>query len=369
MLKIRCITMQKNETYLLEAWIKYYAYLFGIENVYILDNGSTKEETKALLALYAQQGCHIVYQYNAHDDFESKGEIIGNIIKSWDEQDTYDFVIPIDIDEFIILHKNYPSCDKEKIHDYFQSLIGIQDAFIMQESYLNIYGEAGFFSPTRVPKCFFASKTIQSLDHGFHHPVSKYSSVCKYTQLAYLHFHNRSFQETLELAKEKLSQHVDIHNLPELKEYEGPGGHLVKYFFMTEREYNFLYIKNGNVYFYELLQLFLSLNIDIKAVFGGEYLDINPTHPTHILIRYPNINRDDDYLFGYFDRDHYLLANKDVQQEEMDPILHFCLHGFVDEDRLANAFQATCSVPRYNFIRYISNPNNIYIFNLKLKQI
>lgn len=369
MLKIRCITMQKNETYLLEAWIKYYAYLFGIENIYILDNGSTKEETKALLASYAQQGCHVVYHYNSHDDFENKGKIIGNIIKEWDEQELYDFVIPIDIDEFIILHKGYPSCNKEKIHYYFQSLIGIQEAFMMQKSYLNIPGEAGFFSPIYVPKCFFASKTLQSLDKGFHHPVSKYSTTRTETEFAYVHFHNRSFQETLDLAKEKLSQRVDVHNLSKLKEYEGAGGHLVKYFFMTEREYKCLYINNGNIYFYELLQLFLSLAIDIKAVFGGEYIDITPTHPTSLLIRYPNINKQDDYLFCYFDCDQYLLTNKDVQQEKIDPILHFCLHGFVDTDQFLNSSQLTCSAPRYNFIRYISNPNNIYIFNLKLKQI
>ncbi|CAI3951970.1 unnamed protein product [Commensalibacter communis] len=369
MLNIRCITMQKNETYLLDAWIKYYAYLFGIENLYILDNGSTEEKTKEILSSYIKLGCHVIDEYHTHEDFENKGDIICNIIKGWDQRDEYDFVIPIDIDEFIILHQDYPSCNKERIHDYFKSLIGVQDAFIMQESYLNVPGEVGFFSPICVSKCFFASKTIDSLDRGFHHPVSKYSSTCKNTQLGYLHFHNRSFKETVELAKQKLAHRVDVHNLDALKNYVGAGDHLIKYFLMNEYEYYQLYRNHGNIYFYEAILLFISLSIDIEAVFNGKYKEIKPSHDTKILIRYPNIHNTENYLFGYFDVTNYLFMNQDVKEAAIHPIQHVCLHGFVDEKRIAHACQSTISAARDSFAEYLSNPNDLYIFNLKLSQL
>lgn len=361
--------MQKNETYLLDAWIKYYSYLFGIENLYILDNGSTEQETKDLLSSHANLGCHVIEQYNTHADFENKGDIIANIIKGWDEKEEYDFVIPIDIDEFIILHQDYPSCNKEKIYTYFQSLVGIQDAFLMQESYLNVPGEVGFFSPTYVPKCFFASKTIASLDNGFHHPVSKYSDTCKDTQFAYLHFHNRSFKETIRLAKEKLSDRLDIKDLDALKSYVGAGEHLTKYFFMQENEYLQLYRNNGNIYFYELIQLFLSLSININAIFNGLYIDIQIADINRVFVRYPNAKKTSNYLFAYLDVDEYMMANEDVKESGIDPILHFCLHGFGDAQRTDSVIKSTFFAHRDSFVQHLSNQNNLYIFNLQISQL
>ncbi|MDI2112138.1 glycosyltransferase family 2 protein [Commensalibacter nepenthis] len=366
---IRCITMQKNETYLLDAWIKYYTYLFGIENLYILDNGSTNEKTKEILSSYEVLGCHVIRQYDTGKDFEDKGDIIGNIIKEWDKKEAYDFAIPIDIDEFIILQQEYPSCNKDEIHHYFQSLVGIQDAFLMHESYLNVPGEVGFFSPTCVAKGFFARNTIQYLDHGFHHPAARNSKKKFDTRLAYVHFHNRSFEETLALAKAKLTPYVNVNNLESVKNYVGPGGHLVQYFSMSKYEYFQLYRNHGNIYFYQLIQLFLSLSIDIDSVFNAKYIPIQPSDLHKILIRYPDVNKPENYSIGYVDIIQYLLTSKDVKDAGIHPIRHICLHGFIDETRMTNVLHSTLSVPRDNFTQYLSNPNDLYIFNLKLSQL
>lgn len=64
MATVRCITMQKNESKLLEAWIKYYGYLFGFENLYILDNGSNEDAVFSILKKYSRVGVNIYYEHN-----------------------------------------------------------------------------------------------------------------------------------------------------------------------------------------------------------------------------------------------------------------------------------------------------------------
>ena len=40
MARVRCIMMQKDESFLLEPWLLYNGYLFGFENLTVYDNGS-----------------------------------------------------------------------------------------------------------------------------------------------------------------------------------------------------------------------------------------------------------------------------------------------------------------------------------------
>ena len=42
-MRVACVTMQKNEDLCLEPWILYHGYLFGFENIFILDHNSTTQ--------------------------------------------------------------------------------------------------------------------------------------------------------------------------------------------------------------------------------------------------------------------------------------------------------------------------------------
>ena len=44
MARVACVMMQKDEVHLLEPWLAYHGYLFGFENLYVLDNGSTRPD-------------------------------------------------------------------------------------------------------------------------------------------------------------------------------------------------------------------------------------------------------------------------------------------------------------------------------------
>ena len=56
MARVRCITMQKDEGLLLDAWLRYYGYLFGFENIEVLDNGSRDRLTTGILEQFEAAG-------------------------------------------------------------------------------------------------------------------------------------------------------------------------------------------------------------------------------------------------------------------------------------------------------------------------
>lgn len=84
--------------------------------------------------------------------------------------------------------------------------------------------------PAIVPKSMFAKNTLGYLDHGFHHPRSSQNDEVSVTKLGYIHLHNKKFSEVKTAAKEKLEFYIDINDEDILKNYTGPGLHLIKYF-------------------------------------------------------------------------------------------------------------------------------------------
>ena len=103
MARVRCITMQKDEGLLLDAWLRYYGYLFGFENIEVLDNGSRDQLTRSILEQFEAAGVVVHRQYDTIEHFEGKGGIVAGIIEGWDEAGGYDFAVPCDVDEFLVL--------------------------------------------------------------------------------------------------------------------------------------------------------------------------------------------------------------------------------------------------------------------------
>lgn len=94
MVRVKIFTMQKDEEDILEDWILYHAYLFGMSNIYIIDNYSGRESIE-ILKKYESQGLHWLQR----PDYSHKGDYLFELIK--EVKDQADLVIPVDIDEFI----------------------------------------------------------------------------------------------------------------------------------------------------------------------------------------------------------------------------------------------------------------------------
>ena len=80
-MKVACLMMQKNEEDLLGPWIQYHSELFGAENLYVYDNGSTSPIISEILADAQAKGVNVYLEYSKKSDFEGKGDILADKIQ------------------------------------------------------------------------------------------------------------------------------------------------------------------------------------------------------------------------------------------------------------------------------------------------
>lgn len=237
-MKIACIMMQKNERELLDIWIQYHGSLFGYENLYIFDNGSD-EDVKNVLEKYDGFGVNIFFDHNQPLDFENKGVIIGNLIKTLDKRGNHDFYFPLDCDEFLgcIDANGNVCCEKREIEAELSRLLNSQDLLMIKQQLFNHPASKSqfWFRPDR--KCFFRKNTFYSLDVGFHWGVNIFNGPELRTNIIQFHFHNKPFDIAKKNAYEKLKLRVPNFDTDTMKSYKGAGCHLTKYFLLNEEQY------------------------------------------------------------------------------------------------------------------------------------
>lgn len=332
--------MQRNERKMLGAWVRYHGYLFGLENLYVLDNGSDDIAVNADLDAIERLGVNVIRNFNTKNDFDRKGDILSEMIRGWDSSDeNYDFVITIDIDEFIFLRKNSFSTSRKEIHTYMDGLIGNKSTFILDKMLLNVPYSASLYVPYVVPKSIFAKGTLKTLDHGYHRPETIHGYPDMSVELGYFHLHHKNFDEVKSAALQKLAPYVDITNIEKIKNHTGAGHHLIKFFDMTEYEYAHMY--DENVLFYAP-QLSWELNffgIDIKSFFNvknslieKENFDkinreINVENNFVYLIREASGN---GFFISSFCPRFYLEKQSDVAHSNVDPFFHFAHYGYFE---------------------------------------
>jgi hypothetical protein len=110
---IKIFSFIKDEILFIEDWIKYHSSIIGIENIHIIDQGST-DGTLNILKKYKGINLHQI-----KDSFDKKSIILSNIMK----QNKNCFLIPLDADEFLTLKNSNDLCtDKDKIISYINNL-------------------------------------------------------------------------------------------------------------------------------------------------------------------------------------------------------------------------------------------------------
>ena len=336
MARVRCIMMQKNETLLVDAWFRYYGYLFGFENLEVFDNGSTDERVIAALRTYERAGCRVHWTYTTTADFHGKGFHFTNIVRHWDASEEYDFALPVDCDEFLGVFDDMGfSCNRRAIHDYLDTLRNVKSALGMSHTFYNDPLLPAHCWLDEYGKTFLPTNSVEAIDHGFHASTSRLAPGILQTNLAYIHLHNKPFDMLLEHARAKLGHFVDLTDREALLRYEGPGLHLTKYFLMDRAEYELQYEGKTLALIPEFNELINALGIEndlfprprrAPGLERGETQILQPTNPD-------TMTRDSHRFDGHA----YTKANPDVGAMGYPPLKHYLLHGLQERRPLAPA--------------------------------
>jgi hypothetical protein len=265
MSKIAILTMQKNESVILPMWVDYYSKIFGIENLFVFDNGSTIQEVKEYLNRIKLQGCNIIAA-DERSDFQNKGRLLLRKARELFLQG-FDFAYFADADEFLIVVDNeVPQIKKEEILIKFDELVKAESAITRiglgwfnipntSKLYLDKYGTQKVILRSDVSNEVDLDLGFHMYDWGQRRDIDLFG---KFNPSAFglLHFHNKPYSDYILFAKMKLEGRVDLNNLNELKKYNGAGSHLIEaivngeaaYYHSFESKINssvdFLYLRN-----------------------------------------------------------------------------------------------------------------------------
>ncbi len=218
--------MQRDEDVLLRPWVSYHAALFGMENLFVFDNGSKSEFAMKEVCDLASIGLNVDSRHTSPEDYDRKGEIIGAQIRSLKNQ--YDFFIPLDCDEFFVLKTaaSTISCDPALIRQALEPLRGAKSTLRISEGFYNILGYSGWYWCWPHGKTFFA-ESFQYLDHGYHSGRTE-NGLSLPTDFAHMHYHHKPYPMMVNHAKNKLRPYVDVEDRIALSKYRGTAHHCVK---------------------------------------------------------------------------------------------------------------------------------------------
>jgi hypothetical protein len=283
----------------------------------------------ATLNRYERVGVTVERAHATPQDFLDKGLHVARIMAGLDAAtgpaSGYDFVLPIDCDEFLaVFDETGLSCGRIAIDGAFDALLGERRALGIEMSLTNVPGRPGWFAADRLQKGFLPANSVGDVDHGFHHLRSRLADGMRLTRFCYLHFHNKPFDTLLAHARRKLDGLVDHYDLDALRSYEGMNYHLVPYFFMTEAQHRAIPDRMLTLSVPGFVHLAAALGTD-RMLFGGPVAEAGDA----IRLKLP------DAAPTAFDGVSYLAAHPDVQAAGVAPLQHYLGHGWAEGRRLA----------------------------------
>lgn len=277
-MRIACLMMQKNEREILAPWLAYHADLFGAENIFVYDNGSTCGITKEILKRYADQGVNVDYSRKTFRDFSCKGEILSEKIQQLDQTGGYDFYFPLDCDEFVAVQADDGSIniDRESIDCFLLTIQGDQRVLMIGAALdNNPIHEDSYRLHSEQRKCFFAVNACRSLDIGFHAGRAKNSQEFLKTKIAYFHIHHKPFKAYRYFSYQKLVGRLTDLSKESLHAYwerRAPGFHLVPALLMSEEEYDQQFSREPSFYFPKFREKLASLAAPL--ILSNNYPDL-----------------------------------------------------------------------------------------------
>lgn len=319
MAKVACIMMQKDEEFLLGPWLAYHGHLFGLDNLFVIDNGSTSPAVRATLDRFAARGVHVDRSHPTRDDYLNKGEIVGQTIRRLEADGGHELFFPTDCDEFILKRTDAGfTCDRQSINAYLDTLRDEAGTLRIPYQIANHPLLPDFYCYFDFRKTFYAAGAFGWTDHGHHVDGSRGSRGFRDTLIVHAHFHFHPFARHLELARRKWNSDVNPDDLDRAREYRGASMHLAPYFHMTAAEYYGQFATKPLFHLPQLRRLLTWL---------GAPLNLPPDDASGVQPDLGEATCTPMYLPFEWNEQAYLDANPDVRDANLGGAYHFALFG------------------------------------------
>ncbi len=326
--RVACLMMQKDEAYLLRPWLLYHGYLFGFDNLYVYDNGSSDQATLRVLDEFAQAGVQVDYGHPSTADFEHKGWILGQRIKAFQAVGQYDLALPLDCDEFVAVNGDAGlSCERDQVQAELARILDggtvCRTAFCLSNrpGYLELFRYLGHVKSIVIVNNFI------DIDHGFHQAGLPPGQAYGDTALIHIHMNHKPFAHLLRSAENKLRPFVDVTDAAALARFTGVGVHLKRFFSMTPAAYyHDVDTYDGPVIRFRGLSRLLSLLMALEALCQAW----EAGRPNDLLDGMIEIDMD---LVAYRSSE-YLRLNPDLVGVGLDAFTHFVSAGYQEGRRL-----------------------------------
>lgn len=192
------VSFCKDEYDLIDDFINYHAYLFGIHNIYIIDNNSTHPHVLNVYEKFKEKGGNLSY----YDDFYKQGEETTRIFHSIKHK--YDYLISLDIDEFLYLKTSTDLSNIDELKNYFDNLPKNVEKFIISYNYAVVDPKnenyidnkisyparyMNYFKPDNYPiKIFYRSNTFIDTAIG-NHTGNSTNNIDLFSDIKFYHYH------------------------------------------------------------------------------------------------------------------------------------------------------------------------------------
>lgn len=202
---IKVFTVTKDEYDLIEDFIEFYGYIFGYNNLTIIDTGSTNSY---VLEYYKK----IILEKNVKIVFENgyeggkQGDFFTKYMTIEKNKNSCDFLLGLDTDNFIILpntehiipeqYINYfENLDKQHnkfcIHGTLDSVVDVESPFYVNNKYLRpAMNCEKFFKSATVHTCFYRTQNFCVTYNGNHQGVTSPDNDPLYTDLTVIHYND-----------------------------------------------------------------------------------------------------------------------------------------------------------------------------------
>ena len=198
---IKVILLTKNEHDLIERFIQYYGAHVGLENIRIIDNGSTLE---SVLDVYKKYKVEVIF-----DDFSFDMATVCTKMTKYMEELDCDWILPVETDEFVIfddLKKTLENVDEKcstVLFKVFDSCVDVNDSSYKDGQYEDPVINITNFVPTQTDKFIVRKKHFRKMTFWLHQVETSGYKVNSFIPL--IHFCNTGKKRAAEKAKSVIS--------------------------------------------------------------------------------------------------------------------------------------------------------------------